>query len=575
MLEGGALFSVGLVVEENCRIRKKAIMRRRDIFLLGTPQDDIAEAPRPMPSHKKPKAGVVLSGIDEYTGPFGTEQAAHLLRRTTFGMQRETVEQFAALSMAEAVDVLLADQPAPSPPIDPNTGTTWVNQARNSSLEGSYARYLKTWWLGLMIEQQPSIVEKMTLFWHNFLANNNSTVADSRYMYKQNVLFRQYALGDIKDLIREITKDPAMLVFLNGNSNTNTRPNENYGRELQELFTIGKGPEIAPGNYTWYTEADVQAASKVLTGWRDVSSTVTTSFTSSRHDTTNKQFSSAYQNAVIQGRSGDTAGDMELNDLLSMIFSQEETSKYFCRKLYMWFVSSKIDDTVETEVIAPLAAVMRQNNFMLKPVLEVLLKSEHFYDAVVIGGMIKNPVDFVVGLAQRLPLAIPSSASTAYTALNALLGRAAAFEMELLEPPGVAGWEPYYQAPAYYKLWLNSVTLPLRNDLTDRIVNNSNAYGFTFNFDALAYITTIVANPGVASNIVDGCSADLFVFDLTDNQRSHLVDDVFLDNQTAQQWADEWAAYVQNPTTSRANAIRTRMRRLLRVMLRMAEFQLM
>lgn len=549
-------------------------MRRRDIFLLGNQRGDVA-VPQPMPSHKKPKAGVVLSGIAEYTGTFGTAQAAHLLRRTTFGMSREKVEQFAAMSMSDAVATLLANQPTPPAPLDPNTGTTWVNQARNSSQEGNYIRYVKAWWLELMIKQPASIIEKMTLFWHNFLANNNATVADSRYMYKQNALFRQYALGNIKDLIRDVTKDPAMLVFLNGNSNTNTRPNENYGRELQELFTIGKGPEIAPGNYTWYTEVDVQAASKVLTGWQDVSSTVTTSFTSSRHDTSNKQFSSAYQNTVVQGRTGSTAGDLELNDLLSMIFSQEETSKYFCRKLYIWFVSSKIDNAVETDVIAPLASIMRQNNFTIKPVLEVLLKSEHFYDTAVIGGMIKNPIDFIVGLAQRLPLVFPTAAVSAYNALNALRAQSSVFEMEPLEPPGVAGWEPYYQAPAYYKLWLNSVTLPLRNDFTDRIVNNSSVSGFTFNFDVLSYLTTIVPNPGTASDVVDRCIADLFLFDLTSNQKSHLVEDVFLENQTAQQWSSEWSTYIQSPTTARANAIRTRMKRLLRVMMRMAEYQLM
>lgn len=549
-------------------------MKRRDFFSFGQPQDS-APVGRPMPNPKKPKAGVVLSGIAPYTGPFTAVQAAHLLRRTTFGMSRATVGQFAAMTLPEAVDTLLASKPAPAPPVDPTTGTTWIGQARNSNQEGNYIRYLKSWWLGQMLQQEASIIEKMTLFWHNFLANGYNTVEDSRYMYAQNVLFRQYALGNAKNLIKAVTKDPAMLVFLNGNSNTNTRPNENYGRELLELFTIGKGPEVAPGNYTWYAEQDVQAAAKVLTGWQDVSSSVSTIFTASRHDTTNKQFSSAFQNAVVQGRTGATAGDLELDALLSMIFSQTETSKYFCRKLYRWFVSATIDSTVETEVIVPLASVMRQNNFEIKPVLDVLLKSEHFYDTVNIGGMIKNPIDFIVGLGQRLPLDIPEPATSRYNAFNALRAQAASFEMDLFDPPGVAGWEAYYQAPAYYKLWLNSVTLPLRNDCTDRLVNNSSVSGITFNFDVLTYVTTIVPTPGNATSIVDAFVADLLVFDLTTSQKNHLVNDVFLNGQTAQNWTTEWNDYAQNPTTTKANNIRTRVRRLMRVMLRMAEFQLM
>lgn len=207
--------------------------------------------------------------------------------------------------------------------------------------------------------------------------------------------------------------------------------------------------------------------------------------------------------------------------------------------------------------------------------LDVLLKSEHFYDAVNIGGMIKNPIDFIVGLAQRLPLDIPEPATSRYNSFNALRTQAASFEMDLFDPPGVAGWEAYYQAPAYYKLWLNSVTLPLRNDCTDRLVNNSSVSGITFNFDVLTYVTTIVPTPGNATSIVDTFVADLLVFDLTTGQKNHLVNDVFLNGQTAQNWTTEWNDYAQNPTTTKANNIRTRVRRLMRVMLRMAEFQLM
>ena len=149
-----------------------------------------------------------------------------------------------------------------------------------------------------MINQDRSIREKMLLFWHNHFATETVDVGNGNLLYKHVNLMRTSALGNFKQLVRDITLDPAMLVYLNGRFNTATAPDENYGRELQELFTIGK--ESNPN----YTEADVKAAAKVLTGWRvDTNlNTFPSYFTSSRHDSTNKVFSSFYNNTVITGR---------------------------------------------------------------------------------------------------------------------------------------------------------------------------------------------------------------------------------------------------------------------------------
>jgi uncharacterized protein (DUF1800 family) len=141
-----------------------------------------------------------------------------------------------------------------------------------------------------------------------------------------------------------VTVDPGMLRYLNGDLNTAQKTNENYARELLELFTIGKGPEIAPGNYMNYTEQDVQQAARVLTGWRvlrngDPSTSV---FVATLHDSGDKQFSDAYGKIVIRGRSGATAGHDEHSELLDMIFSQEETARFFVRKIYRWLVFYEI-----------------------------------------------------------------------------------------------------------------------------------------------------------------------------------------------------------------------------------------
>ena len=224
--------------------------------------------------------------------------------------------------------------------------------------------------------------------------------------YLEIAMLRASALGNFKALVKEVTLAPAMLRYLNGNTNTKANPNENYGRELQELFTIGKGPEIAAGNYTNYTEDDVKAAARVLTGWRDLRDTRTAEFRATPHDTANKIFSSAYGGATITGRTG-ADGAKELDDLLDLIFAQAETARYICRKLYRHFVYYVIDDATEKNVIAPMADLLRKGGWEIKPVVALLLKSAHFYDAANIGCYIKTPLDVVVGTFRTLGAAVP------------------------------------------------------------------------------------------------------------------------------------------------------------------------
>jgi uncharacterized protein (DUF1800 family) len=174
--------------------------------------------------------------------------------------------------------------------------------------------------------------------------------------YRYNILLRQYALGNFKEMTRAVTMDPAMLKYLNGNANTKKAPDENYGRELQELFTVGKGP----GSH--YTEADVKAAAHVLTGFRIENKSLPDIhgvFDAGRHDENDKQFSDFYQNTTIKGRKG-KEGEMELDDLLALIFSQPEVARFICRKLYRFFVYHNIDEETEKTIIEPLAELFRK-----------------------------------------------------------------------------------------------------------------------------------------------------------------------------------------------------------------------
>ena len=523
------------------------------------------------------------TGTEPYRGPWNARVAAHLLRRTTFAPSRSNVASLAARSLDEAVTMLLQDQPGPTPPINPTTNLTWIDQPFNSTLEGQHIGYLRAWWVGLMLTQGISIREKMVLFWHNHFANEYDTVPDSRYMHRQNSLFRQYALGNIKELVKAVTVDPAMLMYLNGARNRgdgNNIPDENYARELQELFTIGKGPQIGPGDYTNYTEQDVKAAARVLTGWRPTgyrdtkSAAISSSLNVAQHDIKDKQFSYAYQNTKIIGG---TDGARELNDLVEMIFSQPETARFLCRKLYRWFVFYEIDQQIEQQVIGPLADILRQNNYEVKPVLDVLLRSAHFFDEENIGCFIKNPLDLLVSAYRKLEMPMPSleyQPSVYYSLMASLRNTASTLQLNPLDPPNVAGWPAYYQSPDFYRLWINTATLPVRWSYTDSLVNGLRFGSSTFLVDTIAYIQQF-ASPGNPYQLVTDLATALFAITITDIQRDYLVRNVLMPGLPDYEWGTIWQAYVNDPNnTTKRNAVISRVKNLLKFMLRMGEFQL-
>ncbi len=529
------------------------------------------------------------TGIEPYTGGWAPENVAHLLRRTMFGPRRAEVLLLTSGSLSLAVDTLLADQPDPEEPKGPG-GVSWVNATYDTTYgqsEGTYRNYLKAWWLGLMVWQGISVREKMVLFWHNHFANEATDIQDARAAYRQNALFRRMALGNIKQLVKEVSLDPAMLVYLNGYLNRgggNNVPDENYARELLELFTIGKGAQIAEGNYTNYTETDVKAAARVVTGYRVTGSprdrTYLTQplgslFDPARHDATNKQFSPAFQSTVVAGKTG-ADGATELDSLLTMIFTQPETARHLCRKLYRWFVYYDIDEQVEQNVIEPLAQIMINNGYEVKPVLDVLFKSAHFFDGNNVGCFIKTPMDLVAGTVRQLS---PSSLQDLslwqnYALANSFRATGANLQMNLFDPPDVAGWKAFYQNPDFYQSWINTATLPSRGGFTDSLVNGVRAGTTTFRIDVLAFVKTL-PNPADPFKLLDDLTAEVSPIILTTNQKDYLMYNVLGLTHTAEyEWTARWNDYLQNPTTQNTNNVLSPLNTLIKFMLRMAEFQL-
>jgi uncharacterized protein (DUF1800 family) len=518
-----------------------------------------------------------------YTGPWGAEQAAHLLRRCLFGPTRAEIQAAATAGLAAVVNGLLTAPAAPAPPLNVAAadttvaiGSTWVGQPFDQTLEGVRRSSLRAWWLGQLLTQTASLSEKMTLFWHNHFVVELGDINSAQYGYEYVRLLRQHALGNIRQLAKDITVNPAMLRYLNGNASVVGAPNENYGRELLELFTIGKGPLIGAGNYTNYTEADVQAAAKVLTGWRDNASTVAGYFTASRHDATTKQFSSAFGNAKIAPN-----GAEEYKDLINLIFAQAETARFLVRALYRWFVYYIIDSQVEANIIQPLATLLIQSNYEVAPVLRALLSSEHFFDTATVGCLIKSPLDFTVGTCRQLELAFPPASSVVaqYGMWDYLNSLATVQQQTLGDPPNVAGWVAYYQAPQYHELWINAVTLPRRNQATDLFIGTGyTRNGFTLKADPLALVQAMSA-------AISGTSSDpnllvaefvrlLVPLTLTASQLAFLKN-ALIPGLPDFEWTAEWTMYLGAPTNAaRKNAVLAKLQAMLKALAVLGEYHL-
>src|SRR5688572_12797572 len=311
-------------------------MDRRD-FLTARRRKQIpvaAPAPSPSPQTDLPATqGRTNSGINPYTGPWTEQEIIHLLKRTMFGAKKADIDYFKTRTVSQAVDELMnPTAPQPAPPVkeyvtsinaaNPDTtvlqGTTWVNNTNSDgTVQAQRRASYKKWLTGIMINQDRSIREKLVMFWIDHFGNETIEVGNANWMYKQEELIRLYTLGNFKQLVKSITTDVAMLRYLNGYLNVAAAPDENYAREFFELFTLGKGPA------SQYTENDVKEAAKVLTGWQINGTLYTAVFNAARHSIGNKTFSSFFNNTVITGRTGPTAGDLELTDLINMTFAQQ------------------------------------------------------------------------------------------------------------------------------------------------------------------------------------------------------------------------------------------------------------
>ena len=528
------------------------------------------------------KRQMTSAGLEPYQGSWGKEEAAHLLRRATFVTTFTMLKDAVNAGLTNVIDQLFEELDLPSPPLnssytdDPDVpiGATWVDKGYydpNVNLDSYRTRSLISWTLLRAFAGEVNIREKMVLFWHNHFPI--ADIQDARNMYNYITLFRTSPSGNFKELVKKITVDPAMLRYLNGNQNTKNAPNENYARELLELFTIGKGALVSPGDYTNYTEDDIRELAKALTGWRDQGGrkeTVGSEFRPNQHDTTIKKLSHRFEEISIQDQGID-----EYKKVVDIIFQKDEVAKHICRKLYRYFVSSFIDENVENMVITPMSDILVANDYKIKPALKALLSSAHFYKSEVRGCLIKHPMEFITHSFGGLQGTLPStSLANTYQAYFNLYGVSTGLQMAYYDVPSVAGWKAWYQEPQFTQTWLNSVTMPKRKQLTDAFAIPNFNYG-NIRYD-IAGIEMVdgMPNPLDIYAVIGEFVTLMFAKPLDDNQIK-AIRDIVLPGLPDYEWPFEYNDYLNNKNDKATrDAIDLKIRAMLLYMMRMPEYQM-
>ncbi len=357
--------------------------------------------------------------------PFTRVQAAHLYRRAGFSANTHELDEAVRLGPQESVKRLLAAA-AENPQF-----ASQMHKFGLSVLATNNPEPLAAWWLHRMLHTPAPLLEKTTLFWHGHFATSAAKVTDTQLMFNQNEMLREHALGKFESQVRGIARDPAMLLYLDSATNRKTHPNENFAREVMELFCLGLGN---------YTEKDIQELARTFTGWEIQHGQF--KFNQFQHD---------YGSKTILGKKGDYDGD----EGLSVLLEQPATARFIATKLIHYFITDEAE--IPAQLVEPLTQKFRDSNLTTGPVLEMLLSSRLFYSEASVGQKVRSPVELGIGMLRALEGA--SNLPQMATELREL-GQLPFF------PPNVKGWNGGVT-------WINSSSLLGRSNLVRKVLENS------------------------------------------------------------------------------------------------------
>ncbi|MFT3882243.1 MAG: DUF1800 domain-containing protein [Gemmatales bacterium] len=349
--------------------------------------------------------------------PWTLEKAGHLYRRAAWGGTWTEIQTALKQGPAITIDQLLNG--------GAGTKAFRLQAARLAEplADGADDQRLRAWWLDVILNSPHPLEERLTLLWHNHFATSNSKVQNVGSMYRQNELFRRHALGRFDQLLHEVSEDPAMLVWLDTVANKKGKPNENYARELMELFSLGVGN---------YTEQDIRQAARAFTGW---------GIKNDRYHLNANEHDDAEKN--VMGKSSAYGG----HDIVKLCLDQTACARFVARKMFRHFISETLQP--DDALIEPLAARFRDSQYDIKALVSTILRSNLFFSPEAYRARVKAPVEFAASLIHMLEGRVDS---LQLAELLDPLGQ------RLFAPPSVKGWDG---GPN----WLNSTTMLLRHNL--------------------------------------------------------------------------------------------------------------
>ena len=569
-----------------------------------------------------------MTSLATFTSVLGFRKAKHLLNRSCFHYSKDTLNHFATLTPTQAIDELSEDTTTFwEDPYDLSTNFTngvidgfWLNSGNPPSYypysQDRKRAIVSGWWWYNMIKQN-KLKHKLIFFLHTcFTVAKDGGAGKSAYFYDYLRLLDFYAYGSIKVLAEKITFDNAMLYYLDNTTNNKNNPNENYAREFLELFTILKGPQIGIGNYTNYTEHDIQQAARVFSGIKvkpdrdnfDPDTGIPYGFVNNnQHDTGTKTFSEAFNYQTIQGGTNLQEVKNELSEFVGMVFSKTETAKAYCRKLYRFFVKSEWNQSVENSIITPLASQLISSNYDLSSVLKTLLKSEHFYDEdntdstnEIVGSIVKNPIQFISQIISVLNITIPNPEASV---LNPPVTWSSEQEnfynfyykfchntlfpgtgMNIFSPDSVAGYPADFQGPDYDRTWFSSNTIVARYKTIESVILGKNrilgqltgANGGTYyqniriQFNSLDFVSNNISNPFDPEILVTEIVELIFCESIIESRLDYFMQSLY--DIDPSYWSSAWGQYIQGGNSTQ---VKIRLDALFTKLINAPEFQLM
>jgi len=382
------------------------------------------------------------------------EEAAHLLRRAGFGGTPEEIDDLSSRGREGAVDFLL-------------NFTQIDNTAMESVLAGSFdfsnvgdntkfnENEIRRWWFTRLVSTRRQFEEKMTLFWHNHFATSVTKVnaGNGLFMFNQNKLLRDNSLAKFDDLLLKVSQDPAMLIWLDNITNVLGKPNENFGRELQELFSMGIN-DVVTGDQN-YTEQDVKEVARAFTGWNyQRTSPFAFQINASQHDNGSK---------TIYGQQANFSGQ----DVITTIAAKPATARYLAWKLFNFFVYPVTGSAADKSTIDSFAKVYLNNNHSIKELVRAIFVSDEFFTDRAFFSLVKQPVEFVVGAVRMLggiynpgsTISTPARTSTTLQTSSRNMGQ------DLFAPPDVSGWD-------FNLAWVNTASMLERFNFANTYLSN-------------------------------------------------------------------------------------------------------